>query len=351
MQKKRIKALIVDDSLYFRTMLSNQLMKYPNIHVVATTGSLEEAKVLIDQTRPDVVTLDVSMSNMDGLFFLQEQLREHWVPFIIISSRHKSVFEAIDLGAVDFVEKPASKAREKMDEFAKEVANKFLIAAKATPVSNSVKKVIVEERPISLAYNESKSVSTLGTILIGASTGGTEATSYILKHLPATVPGIIIVQHMPPVFTKMYADRLNRETKLQVKEAQEGDCVLPGHAYVAPGDTHIELVKKHQKVYITCNKSAKINGHRPSVDVLFNSASKFADETTTAIILTGMGQDGAQGMLSLRNKGAFTIGQDKESSVVYGMPMTAYQMGGVNKQVALENIPDVLLKHLLIKRI
>ncbi|MGI6152215.1 MAG: CheB methylesterase domain-containing protein [Christensenellaceae bacterium] len=185
-----------------------------------------------------------------------------------------------------------------------------------------------------------------GLIALGASTGGTEATSVILKELPASVPGIVIVQHMPPVFTKLYAERLNKESALTVKEAEDCDVVLPGHAYVAPGDKHVVVIKTGGSYTIRCSDGDKVNGHRPSVDVMFHSVAKFADKNTLGIILTGMGADGAKGLLAMRQKGAYTIGQDEKSSVVYGMPMVAKQINAVTRQAGVHDIAKLVLAYL-----
>lgn len=182
-------------------------------------------------------------------------------------------------------------------------------------------------------------------IAIGASTGGTEATSLILKQLPDNLPGIVIVQHMPPVFTKLYAERLDRESAIHVVEAKNSDVVLPGHAYIAPGDKQMTVVKTGSNFVIRCMDGDKVNGHKPSVDVLFNSVAKFAGKLTAGIILTGMGSDGAKGLLALRQRGAYTIGQDEKSSVVYGMPMVAKQIGAVMRQADIHDIANMVLAY------
>ncbi len=344
---KRIRVLIVDDSVFFRTILTNLLLKFPQIQVVGLAADADEAQAKVVELKPDVITLDINMPKMNGVDFLKTQIPRKWIPVVVISTRNDIVFEAMDAGAVDFVEKPSITPRQSLDGFASEIADKITVAANATPAKSKIRSApIVVPPEKGVASARLGGAATKGLIALGASTGGTEATSFILKQLPSDIPGMVIVQHMPPIFTKMYAERLNRETKLTVKEAEERDVILAGHAYVAPGDAHIEVIKEGTELYIHCNKKEKVNGHRPSVDVMFDSVAKFADKSTTAIILTGMGQDGAKGMVRLRKRGAFTIGQDEASSVVYGMPMVAYQLGGVEKQAPLDMIAQVLMEHL-----
>lgn len=336
---KTIRVLIVDDSLFFRTLLSNALLPNPKIRVVGTAQDVFEAETKIAELKPDVVTMDINMPKMNGIEFLKKQLPKKWMPVVVISTQSDVVFEAMKAGAVDFVEKPSADTKE---IFSKEIAEKIMIAANATPSKRSVRPNEVQKTENVLRGLQSKT----RLIALGASTGGTEATSYILKQLPASIPGLVIVQHMPPVFTKMYAQRLDRETKLSVKEAQSGDVIRPGHAYVAPGDQHILVHKRGLDMVIECKYMEKVNGHRPSVDVLFDSVANFTNSDTVGIILTGMGSDGANGLLKMKHKGAFTIGQDEKSCVVYGMPMVAHKIGSVVRQAPLEEIAAVLMSHL-----
>ncbi|HBU12256.1 MAG TPA: chemotaxis response regulator protein-glutamate methylesterase [Clostridiales bacterium] len=340
----KLKVLIVDDSLFFRTILSNLLIKYPNIQVVGLAGDPFEAREKIAALNPDVVTLDINMPKMNGIDFLKEFLPKKWLPFVVISSRDDIVFEAMDAGAVDFVEKPTMQPGKHLDEFGREIAEKIKEAAQAT--ATSAKKMPSPPKQAAPAFAVASRAAKPGFIVLGASTGGTEATSRVLKQLPANIPGMVIVQHMPPVFTDLYAQRLDRETKLRVKEASNGDMIKPGHAYVAPGDKHVVVEKRGAELVIRTNEGEKVNGHRPSVDVLFDSVVKFADKTTTAIILTGMGADGAKGITALRKRGAYTIGQDEATCVVYGMPCVAYQLGGIVKQAPLDGIPAALIERL-----
>lgn len=344
--EKKIRLLIVDDSIFFRTAMTNILANHPQIEVVGTAADAFEAQRKMKELRPDVLTLDINMPKMNGIEFLKATLPKQWIPVVVISTQNDIVFEAMNAGAVDFVEKPSMTPGRGAEEFAQDIAQKIIAASKAIPKIKSVaqQRTAAKQQPRPLSMGTIPVHS--GLIALGASTGGTEATSFILRQLPPNIPGMVIVQHMPPVFTEMYAQRLNRETKLTVKEAAEGDIVQPGHAYIAPGDRHIVVEKKGSDRIIHTRNTDKVNGHKPSVDVMFDSIAKFADNHTAAIILTGMGADGAKGLLKLRQKGAFTIGQDEASSIVYGMPMVAYKLGAVTRQVALEDVASTLLTFL-----
>ena len=341
---KRIRVLIVDDSVFFRTVLTNVFVRSQQIQVVGSAADAFEARDKIRELKPDVVTLDINMPKMNGIDFLKELIPKNWMPVVVITTQSDIVFEAMNAGAVDFVEKPAMTPGHNLDAFADDIINKIVIASSATPANHNRRVAAVKRYttagPRLMLRPEG------GLIALGASTGGTEATSFIMKQLPADLPGMVIVQHMPPVFTSMYAQRLDRETKYTVKEAEDKDRIRRGHAYVAPGDKHIIVVKEGTDMYIRTNVGEKVNGHRPSVDVMFDSVAKFADKTTTGIILTGMGADGAKGIVKMRKRGAFTIGQDEQSSVVYGMPMVAQKLGGIVKQASLDTIAKVLVDHL-----
>ncbi len=343
-QNGKIKVLVVDDSLFYRTAISNHLRNHPKIEVVGTAENPYEARDKILTLKPDVMTLDVEMPRMNGIEFLKILMPQRPMPVVVVSSVDGIVFEALSAGAVDFVEKPSAAHRENMDEFAREVAEKVIVASKARlkSVQKSVPLVTRGQENIERRGN----FRTYGLIALGASTGGTEATSLFLKNLPASIPGMVVTQHMPPVFTKMYAQRLDKECALSVKEAEENDVIKPGHVYIAPGDRHLTVIKTGTVMKIHLEQGPKVNGHCPSVDVMFRSVAKFADKDTVGIIMTGMGSDGAQGMLEMKNKGAYTIGQDQASCVVYGMPMVAYKMGAVTVQSPLADISEVLINYL-----
>lgn len=337
---RRIKVLIVDDSLLFRETLAREIAKDFGIEVLGTAEDPYAARDKILELKPDVVTLDVEMPKMDGIAFLRKLMPQYPLPVIVVSSLGKNVFEALDAGAVDFVTKPDMSKSGGMNSFINELIVKIKIAS--TAKVGSFKK----------DYEAAKIVSNHGvdisnTILaIGASTGGTEAIYSVITTLPRDMPGILIVQHMPPVFTKLYADRLNNSCKLEVKEAQDGDVVKPGRVLVAAGDYHMRLAKGPSGFYVKCSQGERVNGHCPSVDVLFDSVAEIAKDKAIGVILTGMGADGAKGLLNMRKQGAYTIGQDEKTSTVYGMPMVAYNIGGVMRQLPLDKVSQEICNHL-----
>lgn len=351
----KIRVFVVDDSIFFRQTLINHLKTRNNIEVIGFAASAFEARTKIPAMKPDVVTMDVEMPGLSGIDFLKELLPKCPVPVILVSSLNLSVFDALAAGAVDFVQKPDMSKNFSVTNFFSVLDSKIYIASRA--------KVNVKTQPgrpqggggaapaggsaAAFSSNLSQLIQTNMLIAIGASTGGTEATLEVLQRLPADMPGIVVTQHMPEGFTKMYAERLNRICKLEVKEAQNGDRVRKGLVLIAPGGPLQMRVEKDLKgYYVSCQPGEKVNGHRPSVDVLFSSVAKKVGKNAVGIIMTGMGRDGASGLLEMRNAGAFTIGQDKESCVVYGMPMVAYEIGGVCIQASCTNISNVLLTQL-----
>lgn len=328
-----IKVLVVDDSILFRNTLVRCLESDPNIQVVGQAKDPYEARDMIIQYRPDVMTLDVEMPRMSGIEFLRKLMPQYPLPVVMISSLSDKVFDALEAGAVDFVNKPANLNREQLNSFLKqELVTKVKIASTA-----KVGKLKRTEIEIS-----GKEISTVGKsgriIAIGASTGGTEAIFEVIKQFRRDIPGVVIVQHMPPGFTKMYADRLNNQCEVAVKEAQTGDKVVPGQVLIAPGDRHMKLVKVGDSYQVECKGEERVNGHCPSVDVLFHSVAKVAGKNAIGVILTGMGGDGAKGLLEMRKAGALTIGQDEASCVVYGMPRVAHELGAVQYQLGLSGI-------------
>lgn len=350
MERKKIKVLVVDDSLVFRTALTRAINSCANIEVIGTASSAFEASDKIAELCPDVITLDVEMPKMNGIDFLKELIPQRSVAVVVVSSRPSNAFAALDAGAVDFVKKPLIRGAEDMQDFASELCSKIVAAKSARvrgidKIRNSAKGMVANPLPsISEIASSGKEAKTI--IALGASTGGTEALQTIIKDLPKETPGILIVQHMPAGFTKMYAQRLDRISKMNVKEAENGDRLGTGKVLVAAGDYHMQLARDSRGYYVKCNHGEKVSGHRPSVDVLFNSVAEIAGENAIACILTGMGSDGARGMLNLRRKGAFTIGQDKGSCVVYGMPMVAFNIGAVEKQAPLSDIPQIILEEI-----
>jgi two-component system chemotaxis response regulator CheB len=344
-RKTKIRVLVVDDSLLFRETLAGGINKESDIEVVGTASDVYEASEKIIELRPDVVTLDIEMPRMDGIAFLKKLLPQYPVPVVVISSLGNKVFDALDAGAVDFVRKPEVFRKGTLDSFIIEVVIKIKIASMAK-VGTLKKQFGPDPLPTGFEKNV-KDVSEI-VIAIGASTGGTEAIYNVLKPFPKTMPPILIVQHMPPVFTRLYVERLNNSCAMEVKEAEDGDIVKAGRVLIAPGDFHMRLEKSSSGMYVTCKKGEKVSGHCPSVDVLFDSVAEVAKDKAIGVILTGMGKDGAQGLLDMKNKGAYTLGQNEATCVVYGMPMVAYDIEAVSKQLALSDIPREICRYLSI---
>lgn len=336
--------LIVDDSMFFRKVLTDNLSQQKNLEVIGYAINAFDANNKIKLMKPDVVTLDVEMPGMSGIDFLKKLIPEHPVPVILVTSLNIGVFEALHAGAVDFVRKPDMSRNDTVTPFIKTLTSKIQVASTAK-VRTDTAPAAAPRPPVQLNSIRSSKIDNM-IIAIGASTGGTEATLEVLRQLPADYPGIVVTQHMPAGFTQMYAERLNRICKMEVKEASNGDKILKGRVLIAPGDYQMEVVRKPDGYAVNCYPGQKVSGHRPSVDVLFTSMSKTVKSNGVGIILTGMGQDGAEGLLKMRNSGAYTIGQDKESCVVYGMPMVAHKIGAVCVQASCHNIPYTLQTYL-----
>ena len=330
-----IKVLIVDDSIVFRELLVQNLGRDPAIQVVGTARDPFEARDAILALKPDVMTLDIELPRMNGIEFLRKLMPQYPLPVVVISSLSDKVFDAMNAGAVDFVAKPAVSSRKQLEDFVRnELLVKIKIASSAR-ISNIKKSVMLNHaNPERMSVNRGNLV-----VAIGASTGGTEATSAVVRQFGTDIPGIVCVQHMPPGFTQMYAKRLDDECQIRVKEAETGDRVLPGHMLIAPGgDRHMRLVKGGGSYQVEIKPGPRVNGHCPSVEVLFDSVAKAAGPDAVGIILTGMGGDGAKGLLAMRKAGARTIGQDESTCVVYGMPKVAYDLGAVEYQEKLTDI-------------
>jgi two-component system, chemotaxis family, protein-glutamate methylesterase/glutaminase len=335
----RIRVLVIDDSLLFRELLSRGLSVDPVIEVVATASDPYDARDKIVQYKPDVVTCDIEMPRMDGIQFIRRLLPQYPLPIIVVSSISEAVLDAMSAGAVDFVTKPDMGSIGNVEHFVEELIRKVKTAARS--------KVIAGENHLSSHTGSQEaaaaSPSQIDVIAIGASTGGTEAIFKIVRSLPISMPGIVIVQHIPPIFSRMFAERLHLQTRLNVKEAQTGDYIRQGHVYVAPGNKHMRIKRFGKEYRIECIEGEKINGHCPSADILFESVAKEAGAKAIGVILTGMGYDGAKGLLTMRRKGARTIGQDAHSSVVYGMPKAAFEVGAVERQIDLHRIAELLV--------
>lgn len=331
---RQIRVLVVEDSMFFRELLVKTLNKDPALEVVASARDAFEARDAIIKYRPDVMTLDIEMPRMSGIEFLRKLMPQYPMPVVMVSSLSDKVFDALNAGAVDFVAKPAYSDRKMLEEFIlKELPVKIKIAstAKIGNIKKNVPPVLTEN--VKVDNNQDMIVA------IGASTGGTEAIATILKEFGTDIPGVVVVQHMPAGFTEMYANRLNDQCRVMVKEAKDGDKVLPGQVLLAPGgESQMRLVKANGNYQVEIKPGPRVSGHCPSVDVLFESVAQNAKSRALGIILTGMGGDGAKGLLAMRKAGARTIGQDESSCVVYGMPRVAYELGAVEYQEKLTDI-------------
>jgi len=335
--RNKIKVLVVDDSLVFREVIARGISSDPLIEVVATAGDPFEARDKILQFHPHVITCDIEMPKMNGIEFVRRLLPQYFVPVVMVSAVSQAVFEAMEAGVVDFVVKPDVQSPTGVATFIRDMIYKIKIASTAKTAMRTAEDTAIRSP-------SGKVQRTDDIIAIGASTGGTEAIFSILRQLPSAVPGIVIVQHIPPLFSRMFAERLNSQISLRVKEAETGDYVEPGTVLVAPGDRHMRLKKIGAKYRAECFDGERVNGHCPSVDVLFESVAKEAGRSAVGVLLTGMGRDGAKGLLAIRRRGGRTIAQDEASSVVYGMPKVAYEIGAVERQTPLGRIPQALFE-------
>ncbi len=405
----RIKLLVVDDSILFREVLSRYIQQDDMIDIVGKAGDAYSARDMILQYEPDVMTLDLEMPRMDGAAFLKKLLPQYYISTIVVSSSDARKAACKEAGAVEFLAKPAARTNNDMAKFAEElcaairrayksnhpnvnmetkslitpivsqsapqsaikstvtaappksnmseIARAAAMAEKAVSktaqnISNSGIQTISESRDrstmaaVSNAPKHSKLKKSEAIIALGASTGGTEALEQVIRLFPEDTPPVIIVQHMPAGFTKLYSERLNRSCKMEVREAVDGERLHSGLIVVGAGEHHLRLCKDRQGWYVSSKPGEKVSGHCPSVDVMFTSVAEVAGPLAIGAILTGMGRDGADGLLKMRQAGAFTIGQDKETCVVYGMPMEAYNCGAVEVQAPLYKIADIILNNL-----
>lgn len=388
----RIKLLVVDDSILFREVLARYIRQDDMIEVVGKAGDAYSARDMILQYEPDVMTLDLEMPRMDGIAFLKKLLPQYYISTIAVSSSEERKAACIDAGAVEFLAKPHTRTNNEMAVFAAELcrairraykhanpnaiissepsfakttaktssvitnaANTVQFAQKAREqvsqtkslFSTNVRKEVTENPALSNNYvKHTKLKKSEAIIALGASTGGTEALEQVIRLFPEDTPPVIVVQHMPAGFTKLYADRLNNSCKMEVKEAVDGERLRRGLVIVGAGEHHLRLCKDRQGYYISSKPGEKVSGHCPSVDVMFSSVAEVAGPLSIGAILTGMGKDGAEGLLKMRQAGAFTIGQDKETCVVYGMPMEAYNIGAVEVQAPLYKISELIINNL-----
>ncbi len=355
MFKRKIRVLIVDDSAVVRQSLQDILSSDPRIEVMGTASDPYIAAEKIRQEVPDVITLDVEMPRMDGVTFLQKIMSQHPIPVVICSSLtgsgSETAIRALECGAIDIITKPRLGAR----QFLEESKVRIVDAVKAASVARIRKLSDFKTRDIAPKLTADAMLAKPSTtramakttdkiVLIGASTGGTEALRTILESMPLDSPGIVIVQHMPEHFTAAFAQRLNTVCRVSVKEASDGDSVLRGHALIAPGNKHTLLKRSGARYYVEVKDGPLVCRHRPSVDVLFRSGARYAGKNAVGVIMTGMGDDGSKGMKEMKGTGAFTIAQDEASSVVFGMPKEAIKLDAVEKVVSLDQIAQSLLR-------
>jgi two-component system chemotaxis response regulator CheB len=340
--------LIVDDSALMRQLLTNILSSDPELVVVGTAGDPFIAREKIIALKPDVLTLDIEMPRMDGLTFLEKLMRGHPMPVIMISSLTSkgadTTLRALSLGAIDYISKPKLDVSNGTIEQADEIIARVKAAARARVRCSSVTTI----PPVALAGKTYQFSATHKVVAIGASTGGTEALKELLSPLPADFPGIVIVQHMPETFTHQFAARLDSLCKIRVKEAQDGDRILPGHALLSPGGHHMAVVRRGMEYAVHVYRGEVVNRHMPSVDVLFSSCAHSLGRNVIGVMLTGMGGDGSRGMLEMKQADAFNIAQDESTSVVFGMPREAIRIGAVDQVLPLNQIPGILLQRLAV---
>ncbi|WIF94658.1 protein-glutamate methylesterase/protein-glutamine glutaminase [Caminicella sporogenes] len=349
----KIRVLVVDDSAFMRKVLSDIISTNENIEVVGTARNGKEAIEKIADLKPDVVTLDVEMPVMDGLMALKQIMRKNPVPVLMLSSLTKegadATIKALQYGAVDFIPKPSSIFKINADDVKNQLIEKILVASKV----NLTKHTVIHSKIFTSRKKDIKSVSNLNIktnnfkkiVAIGTSTGGPRALQAVLPNIPKDIDAsFLIVQHMPPGFTKSLADRLNSISEINVKEAEDNDVLLAGHAYIAPGDYHMKLIREGMSYKIKLSKEPPVSGHRPSVDYMIDSIAKLNISNVIGVILTGMGSDGANGLKNLKDNNGFIIAQDEETCVVFGMPKAAIKLGIVDVVAPIDKISEEIIK-------
>ena len=350
---KKIKVLIVDDSAVVRQTLSQILSSDPKIEVTATASDPFVAAERIRHEVPDVITLDVEMPRMDGITFLEKIMNQHPIPVVMCSSLTEkgaaTTFRALDCGAVEIIQKPRIGTKQYLEESRALICDAVKAASMAKPKRKTQLKIQPKLNADAIMAKPAATQAMLRTtetvVAVGASTGGTEALRLFLETMPPDAPGIVIVQHMPEKFTQSFAHRLDQICRISVKEAQNNDTVLPGRALIAPGNRHLLLKRSGARYYVEIKDGPLVSRHRPSVDVLFRSTARYAGPNSVGVIMTGMGDDGAQGLLEMKTAGAYTIAQDEASCVVFGMPAEAIKRGAVAKVLPLERISAEVLRN------
>jgi two-component system chemotaxis response regulator CheB len=343
---KKIRILIVDDSALVREILSQGLNQDPELEVVGTAANPYIARDKIIELNPDVLTLDVEMPRMDGVDFLRRLMPQHPLPVVMVSSitqrGTQMTFEALEAGAIDFVTKPSTDIARGLNQMLSELRQKIKVAAGAN-LSMWKDRVRIHATPPRLISEGALAESTDKVIAIGASTGGTEAIRRVVRQFPADMPGVVVVQHMPAGFTKHFADGLNQLCEMEVAEAKTGDRVIRGRVLIAPGGKHMRVRRSGGIYLVDCQEGENVNGHCPSVDVLFCSVARYVGANAVGVVLTGMGADGANGLVEMRTAGARTVVQDEGTSVVFGMPKVAHERGGAELMLPLDMIPKAVI--------
>jgi two-component system chemotaxis response regulator CheB len=353
--EKKIRVLIVDDSAVVRQTLAEILSSDPRIEVMATASDPFVAAERIRSELPDVITLDVEMPKMDGITFLQKIMSQHPIPVVMCSSlteeRSETALKALEYGAVEIIQKPRLGIKQFLEESKVLICDvvKAAALARLRPIASMRKVAPKLTADAVLAKPSSKAMirTTEKVVVVGASTGGTEALRVFLEDMPLDSPGIVIVQHMPENFTRSFAARLDTLCRISVKEAENNDTVIPGRALIAPGNRHMLLKRSGARYFVELKDGPLVSRHRPAVDVLFRSAARYAGKNAVGVIMTGMGDDGAKGMLEMKEAGAVTIAQDEASCVVFGMPKEAIKLGAVDKIISLENITPTVLREMI----
>jgi len=345
----KTRVLVIDDSALVRSLLAEIINAQPDMEAVGAAPDPLVAREMIRALNPDVLTLDVEMPKMDGLDFLERLMRLRPTPVVMVSTLTErgadTTIRALELGAIDFVAKPRIGIAAGLHELGRDICEKIRIAARAR-MHRHVGAAPASSQVAAKGSTAFSRLSTEKLIVIGASTGGTEAIREVLTRLPADSPALLITQHMPPGFTRSFAQRLDTLCRIAVAEAADGERVLPGHAYIAPGDRHLKLARSGAHYLVALDDAAPVNRHRPSVEVLFRSAAQVAGRNVLGVMLTGMGRDGAQAMLELKQAGAFNLAQDEASCVVFGMPKEAIAVGAVDEVLPVTKIAERLLARL-----
>ncbi|WP_413289867.1 protein-glutamate methylesterase/protein-glutamine glutaminase [Bdellovibrio sp. HCB337] len=347
----KIRVLIVDDSAVIRRLLEKFLSSSPDIEVVGSAADPYIARDKLVQLKPDVMTLDVEMPRMDGISFLEKVMQHMPTRTIIFSSLAKTgsetYFRALEAGAIEIMEKPSIDVSQSMETLSAQIIEKVKVVARAR--INPIKKVATPGTPVQKSTSTSLARTTHQLIAVASSTGGTEALKVFLSGMPANIPGTLVVQHMPPGFTKSFADNLNKMFPFEVKEAEEGDQVVPGRVLIAPGNYHMELYRSGAYYHVKLHQEAPLHSVRPAADYMMKSVAKFVGKNACGVVLTGMGKDGAEGLLEMKKAGAYTVAQNEETCVVYGMPQAAVNLGAADKVLALDKIAGELLSKISAK--